>query len=195
MEDWTELEELAGELRQQDEERWKQLDELRQQFEALQPHVEVIKRQFSELEVDAHLHALNQRLLGGLGSVEMIHSGAGLEYIAALVWPAHVSPQAAPEGAAAEGAYRIEVWLGPGLQDGRPRIRISGSKRLEAVLPTTTARFRSALLSVFQAPQFIARPEGEPTEAAAEPAQAGEPEADAGEAKEQVEDEQPEPDA
>lgn len=184
MDDWSELEELVNDLEQRYEERWRQLAELRQQMAALQSHLEIIRRQFDELEVDAHLQALNQKLLGGLGSVEMIHSGAGIEYIAALVWPAHIVPQDIQD-ASEDGVYRIEVWLGPSLEDGRPRIRISGSKRLEALLPTSSNRFRSALLTVFQSPMFIVRPESDISEqevGAAEPsgseaAESSEPEA------------------
>jgi hypothetical protein len=176
MDDWSELDDLVNELRQQHEERWQRLDDLRQQFSALQPHVDVIGRQVSDLAVDDHLHAVNQRLLGGLGSVETVRSGAGVEYIAALLWPAHIAPTAAPD-APGDGVYRIEVWLGLGLEDGRPRIRISGSKRLEAVLPTTSARFRAALLAVLKSPQFVATTGDAPAEAAAEPAQHPEPDA------------------
>jgi hypothetical protein len=156
MDDWAELDALVEELRQEDVERWHQLDELRIQLGTLQPISEVITRQFSELQVDAHLGAINDRLLGGFGSVEVVHSGAGIEYAAALVWPAHVGPHAPPEESEG-GVYRIEVWLGPNLQDGRARIRIEGAKRLEATLPTSSGRFRAALLTVFRNPQFVDR--------------------------------------
>ncbi len=36
---------------------------------------------------------------------------------------------------------------------------IAGSKRLEAVLPTSLERFRAALLAVFKNPAFLLRPD------------------------------------
>lgn len=161
MNDWPELDALCEELRQANEEQWKRTEELRQQLNSLQPHLDLIAQQFHDLQVDEHLRALNDRLLGGLGSVEIIHGGVGIEYAAGLLWPGHVHPQAEDEDAAAEDMYRIDVWLGPGLQDGRARIRIAGAKRLEAVLPTSGERFRSALLSVFRNPQRVVRPSAE----------------------------------
>jgi hypothetical protein len=164
MNDWPELDALYEELRQANEEHWKRTQELREQLSSLQPHLEVIASQFQELQVDEHLRAINDRLLGGLGSVEIVHGGVGIEYAAALVWPGHVHPQAEGQQTAPEDIYRIDVWLGPGMEDGRARIRIHGAKRLEAVLPTSGERFRSALLTVFRNPQRVPRPSSEERE-------------------------------
>jgi hypothetical protein len=161
MNDWPELDALVQELQQANEERWRKTDELRQQISGLQTQLGVITQQFEALQVDGHLRALNDRLLGGLGSIEIVHGGVGIEYAAALVWPGHVHPRSDDEQPVEESMYRIEVWLGPGLDDGRARIRIAGAKRLEAVLPTSGERFRSALLSVFSNPQRMARPVSE----------------------------------
>ncbi len=158
MDDWPELDALIQELREANEERWRRTDELRQQLAGLQPQLEVISRQFQDLRIDEHLRSINDRMLGGLGSVEIVQGGVGIEYAAALVWPGHVHPQGEADDSAQESMYRIEVWLGPGLQDGRARIRIAGSKRLEAFLPTSGERFRSALLTVFRDPQRVSRP-------------------------------------
>ena len=158
MDDWPELDALIQELREANEERWRRTDDLRQQLAGLQPQLEVISRQFQDLRIDEHLRAINDRMLGGLGSVEIVQGGVGIEYAAALVWPGHVHPQDEANESVQESMYRIEVWLGPGLQDGRARIRIAGSKRLEAFLPTSGERFRSALLTVFRDPQRVIRP-------------------------------------
>jgi hypothetical protein len=163
MDDWPELDELIQELQQANEERWQRTQELRQQLDGLQPQLELVELQFRALQVDEHLRLLNERALGGLGNVEVVHGGVGIEYAAALVWPPHIHPGVDGGQPDEEGVYRIDVWLGPGLQDGRGRIRIAGARRLEAVLPTSTERFRSALLSVFRDPQRVARPAGTET--------------------------------
>jgi TolA-binding protein len=168
MNDWPELDALVEELRNAQAERWNRIQELRQQLQGLQPHLEVLRRQFEDLQIDAHLRALNDQMLAGLGSVELVSAGTGIEYLAALVWPAHVHPHAAEEEADEGVLYRIEVWLGPSLQDGRPRIRIAGERRLEAVLPTSGERFRAALLRVFREPQRVERPAEQPDAEAAD---------------------------
>jgi hypothetical protein len=158
MSDWPELDALYEELRRENEERWRRTDELRQRLAELQPQIDIISHQFSDLQVDQHLRSINDRLLAGLGSVEVVYGGVGIEYAAALVWPGHAHSQAVGDEAADEAMYRIDVWLGPALEDGRARIRITGAKRLEAPLPTSGERFRTALLTVFRNPQRIERP-------------------------------------
>jgi len=164
-EDWPELAELIARIEEGAAEGWQRASQVRAQAAGLAPHVVGLAQQFVDLGVDVHLRQLNERLLGGLGSVELVEGGMGVERIAALVWPADIHPQpASSEAEQGEGLYRIEVWLGPGLQDGRARIRIAGAKRLEAVLPTSAERFRAALLSVFQSPMFVQRPPAEETD-------------------------------
>ena len=126
MDDWPELDALVEELQQANEERWKTAQDLRQQLQMLQPSKSRCYRaSLKALQVDAHLRLLNERLLAGLGSVELIHAGTGIEYVAALVWPAHVHPgERAGEPEVGE-VCRIEVWLGPNLEDGHARIRIT----------------------------------------------------------------------
>jgi hypothetical protein len=158
MNDWPELDAVYAELRQANEERWRRTDELRQQLAELQPQIDVISRQFVDLRVDEHLRSINDRLLAGLGSVEVVYGGVGIEYAAALVWPGHAHPIEEIDGPSEDSMYRIDVWLGPTLEDGRARIRIVGAKRLEAVLPTNGERFRTALLMAFRNPQRLERP-------------------------------------
>ena len=171
LEEWPELTELVEQVRTENGEGWQRTERLRQELGGLQPHLELVARQAAELDVEGHLRLLNEHLLAGLGNLESFHSGMGIERVTALAWPADLHPQPAGDQVTESGTYRIEVWLGPGLQDGRARIRIAGSKRLEAVLPTSPERFRSALLSVFRNPLFVASPEGP-----AEPPAAEEPE-------------------
>jgi hypothetical protein len=158
--DWHELDLLVEELRAVHGESWQRTEQLRQQMSGLQPHLEIIAQQYEELAVASHLTTLNERLLAGMGSVELIESGMGFEHVAALVWPSQLDPRDLG-GRDKEGYFRIEVWMGPGLQDGRARVRLAGAKRLEATLPTNPERFRSALLAVFRDPQFVERPEPE----------------------------------
>lgn len=158
--EWPELETLLEECRSANEERWRQAEELSTQLAQLRPSLDIISRQYTELRILAALEAINARLLGGLGSIEILH-GAGIEYVVGLAWPPAADPRASAEDAARDGVNRIDVWLGLGMEDGRPRIRIQGEKRLEAPLPTTPERFRSALLAVLRAPRFIARPQAE----------------------------------
>src|SRR6476469_9128197 len=164
MDEWPELDALVEELHKAHEERWRTAQDLRQQLAMLQPHVEVLSRQFEELQVEAHLRLINERILAGLGSVELVHAGTGIEYLGALVWPAHVHPAEGEAQPSVGEVCRIEVWLGPNLEDGRPRIRIAGERRLEATLPTSPERFRSALLRVFQQPQRVRSPGSEDEE-------------------------------
>jgi hypothetical protein len=169
MDNWPELDALYEELRRENEEHWRRTDELRQKLAELQPQIDIISQQFGDLQVDQHLRSINDRLLAGLGSVEVIYGGVGIEYAAALVWPGHAQTQAEGDDSADEAMYRIDVWLGPALEDGRARIRLVGAKRLEAFLPTSSERFRTALLTVFRNPQRVERPETE-DEVVAEPA-------------------------
>jgi hypothetical protein len=164
VDDWAELEQLIEELRSANQERWTLMETTRQQLAGLQPHLDVISRQYEALEIERHLREMNERLLGGLGNVEVVQSGMGIEFIAALIWPASLGPAEADNSPEEGTICRIEVWLGPGLQDGRARIRIAGAKRLEAVLPTTSERFRIALLSVFRNPQMVRQPVSGATE-------------------------------
>ena len=156
--EWPELAELVAQIEGLESEGWKRSAEVRTQTSGLALHIASLAQCFADLEVDTHLRLLNDKLLGGLGSVELIQGGMGVERIAALVWPSDIHPQPPTGEEQAEGVYRIEVWLGPGLQDGKARIRIAGAKRLEAVLPTSAERFRAALLLVFQNPAFMPRP-------------------------------------
>lgn len=156
VEEWPELTELVEQVRSDNAEGWQRTERLRQELGGLQPHLELIAAQFAELDIEGHLRLLNERLLAGMGNLESIHSGMGIERVAALAWPVDFHPQQTGEETARSGMFRIEVWMGPGLQDGRARIRIAGAKRLEAVLPTSAERFRTALLAVFRNPLFVA---------------------------------------
>lgn len=158
MTDWPELDTLVEELRAQNEERWRQTQELHEQLSQIQAQLEVVGRQYDELQVRELLQEINERLLGGLGTLESMHGGKGLEFVAALVWPLHCDPRSIP-AELGDGVYRINVWLGLHLQDGKPRIRISGARRLQATLPTSVDRFRAALLTVFRDPEFLANPQ------------------------------------
>ena len=160
--DWPELAQLVSEIIELDAEGWRRSSEVRSQANSLSLHVAAVEQCFTELDIGSHLRILNERLLAGVGSVELVEGGMGIERIASLVWPSEIHPQPTPGSEQAAGMYRIEVWLGPGPQDGKPRIRIAGTKRLEAVLPTSSERFRTALLAVFQNPAFLPRPEDQP---------------------------------
>ncbi|MGI8550870.1 MAG: hypothetical protein ACR2PL_08810, partial [Dehalococcoidia bacterium] len=103
--DWPELDALFGELREQNEERWKQAEELREQFGRLGPQFETVGRQWDELQVRNLLQTLNERLLGGLGTLELVQSGGGIEFIAGLLWPPSIDPRAADEELSRDGVY------------------------------------------------------------------------------------------
>lgn len=158
MMEWPELDALVDEIRVGNEERWRQTQELHEQLGQIQAQLEVVGRQYDELQVRQLLQEINERLLGGLGTLESMHGGKGLEFVAALVWPQHCDPRSMA-AEQPDGVYRINVWLGLNLQDGKPRIRISGAKRLQASLPTSVDRFRAALLTVFRDPEFLANPQ------------------------------------
>ena len=153
-EEWPELDTLAAELREQSHEGWQQVDELRSQFEPLNAQKDLIASQCVELRVRELLQSINTRILGGLGTLEIVQAGAGLELIHGLVWSPHIDPRRHADEA--EGTvYRIDVWLGLSLEDAKARVRIIGAKRLEATLPTSPERFRSALLAVLREPRLL----------------------------------------
>jgi hypothetical protein len=175
--EWPELDALVEELRAQHEERWRGMEELRTQLEQLQTQLQLVVQQVELLQVRETLRLLNERLLGGMGWIEMIESGAGIEYTAALIWPSVADPRAPAGEPDKQGMYRIDVWLGLSPEAAQPRVRIAGAKRLEARLPTSDERFRAALLSVFRNPRFVEHDLGASTpepEAVTEPSAARE---------------------
>jgi hypothetical protein len=155
---------LVAQIREENSVGWQRSMAVRAQASALQAHIELIAGQYDALQIENCLRDLNQELLAGLGNVELVHAGMGLERVAALTWPADIHPRASAETERPEdGVYRVEIWLGPALEDGKAKIRIAGAKRLEAALPTSSDRFRSALLAVFHNPLFLARPAADTT--------------------------------
>lgn len=165
MADWPELDALAQEIREQNDARWQQTDTLRRHFQELRGQHGLAADQFASLKVQELLEVINEQVLAGLGTVEVVQSGAGMEVLAALAWPAFCDPRVSEESSDA-GVYRIEVWLGLDPQSSRLRIRLAGEKRLEATLPTSEERFRAALLQVFRSPRFLSHgpAEGEQAE-------------------------------
>ncbi|MBI2761364.1 MAG: hypothetical protein HYX51_08070 [Chloroflexi bacterium] len=149
---WEELEQLCNELREAAEtwsERRSRIDAERQ---AIQPVIDQLEQHYTALAVEPALEQVREHVLGGAGMRQRMHSTYGLERLAALWWPAAVDPR--PDLATAEGEYRIEVWLGVSEQ-GRPRVRIVGERRLEAALPVSVEKFRSALLTAVRRPAFV----------------------------------------
>ncbi len=155
---WEELDALCQELHSIDGGGSEERARLQSQLEALAPVLEVIERHRQELAPVEALVRLRERVLGGAGVIQHTSFEYGLEHLAVLAWPAAADPR--PDRAGALGEYRIEVWLGVG-EDGRPRVRVVGEKRMQAGLPVARDRFRAVLLGAVRAPAFVALPEGE----------------------------------
>jgi hypothetical protein len=149
---WEELEQLCNELQEAGDAWTERRSRIDAERAAIQPVIDQLEQHYTALAVEATLEEVRGQLLGGGGMMQRMHSTYGLERLAALWWPAAVDPR--PDLAGKEGEYRVEVWLGVGEQ-GRPRVRIVGERRLEAVLPVSTEKFRSALLSAVRQPAFV----------------------------------------
>jgi hypothetical protein len=149
---WEELEQLCNELQEAGEAWTERRSRIDAERKAIQPVIDQLEQHYAALAVETALEEVREQLLGGAGVTQRMHSTYGLERLAALWWPAAVDPRA--DLATAEGEYRVEVWLGVSEQ-GRPRVRIAGERRLEAVLPVSTEKFRSALLSAVRRPAFV----------------------------------------
>jgi hypothetical protein len=151
--EWDELERLCREIEETSSGAADRRERLRSEREALQPALEQIERFWQELAPEQALEQVRDRLLGGSALVQRVTAVYGLERVAALVWPAYADPR--PELAAAKGEYRVQVLLGLN-ERGRPRIRVTGAKRLEAILPVAPDKFRAVLLGAVRAPEHVA---------------------------------------
>ncbi len=166
--EWDELEQLCREIEEAHGEAAGRRERLRGEREALKPALEEIERFWQELAPEQALEQVRDRLLGGSALVQRVTAVYGLERVAALVWPASADPR--PELASAKGEYRVQVLLGLN-ERGRPRVRVMGAKRLEAVLPVAPEKFRAVLLGAVRAPEHVATEEAaEPTQPEPEPA-------------------------
>jgi hypothetical protein len=172
MEDvWEELDALCRELLPAEGTEDSDLrDRLRTQRETFRAAAEALDRHLHDLAAEAALAQVRDRLLAGMGVLQHLSFELGLERRLALVWPAAADPRSELSGTAGEYAIEVRLWMG---EDGRARVRVTGQKRLEAVLPVSREKFRGALLSAVRAPLFTRRPsEAEatrPAEAASPP--------------------------
>lgn len=150
--EWDELEQLCREIEQASGGAAERRARLRGEREALKPALEEIERFWQALAPEQALEQVRDQLLGGSALLERVTAVYGLERMAALVWPASADPR--PELAAAKGGYRVQVLLSLNEQ-GRPRIRVTGAKRLEAILPVAPEKFRAVLLGAVRAPEHV----------------------------------------
>ncbi len=160
--EWDELEQLCREIEQASGEAAERHERLRGEREALKPALEEIERFWQELAPERALEQVRDRLLGGSALLQRVTAVYGLERMAALVWPAAADPR--PELAAAKGEYRVQVLLGLN-ERGRPRVRVTGAKRLEAILPVAPEKFRAVLLGAVRAPEHVLSEEAVESEA------------------------------
>lgn len=173
-ETWDELESLRAELHALDPAWAERQTQLAAEIALLKPILEQLNRYEQDLAPIAALEQVQARLLGGAGVLQRTAAAFGLERLAMLAWPAVADPR--PELSAAAGEYRVEVWLYLGT-DGRPRVRVVGSRRMEAVLPAPVEKFRAVLLGAVRAPAFTPLPDpaktSSPAETASPPTAAG----------------------
>jgi len=179
MEAWEELDALAEELRATNAVWQENAAALHQQIDALRPDLDALEDQFVALQIGETLRELCRRLLNDAGRVHAVRMEFGILRSVALTWESTADPRQAGEAAA--GQYSIDVRIGPryllGIEpagatapDLRLSILIAGEKQLVATLPTTTERFRAAVLRAFRAPKFTEPPQEQGSDAeAAEP--------------------------
>ena len=153
MEDaWEELDALCQELPAGDGSESDVRAQLKAQIETLRPALEALDRHSSDLRTEEALMLVRDRLLSGAAVIQHISFEYGLERSVAMIWPAALDPR--PDLAREGGEYRIEVWLRMG-EDGRPRVRVIGARRMEASLPVAREKFRAVLLGAVRAPAYV----------------------------------------
>jgi hypothetical protein len=179
MEPWEELDELIQELRAANEEWARSADALQEQLGSFKDLTQKLDTQFAELGVYEAMLELSRRTLNDAGRLHQSRMHYGLTRAVALLWHAIEDPRPHLATAPPEGAYSVEVRIGPlyllGARSGqgadeRLSILIEGEKQLIAPLPTTPARFRVALLRAFAAPQYVGPPREQPDTPAEQPA-------------------------
>ena len=152
MAEWDELEQLCQEIEEASSEVGGRRERLHAEQEALKPALAEIERFWQELAPEQALEQVRDRLLGSAAVIERATAVYGLERMAVMVWPAHADPR--PELASAKGEYRVQVLVGLN-ERGRPRVRVTGAKRLEAILPVAPEKFRAVLLGAVRAPEHV----------------------------------------
>jgi hypothetical protein len=148
---WEELDALCAEAHALDSAWSERHARLVAEMESLRPILDLLNQHHQQLAPEQALEQVRERLLDGAGIIQQTSASFGLDRLVVLAWPAAADPR--PELSGKAGEYRVEVWLGINEQ-GRPRVRVVGAKRLEAVLPAPIARFRDVLLSAVRAPAF-----------------------------------------
>lgn len=124
--------------------------------ESFQPLIDSVTAHAVTLDAPGALRLVRERLLAGAASLHETTFEYELERLSVLTWPAAADPR--PDLARARGEYRVEVWIGLSEQ-GRPRVRVVGDRRLEATLPAPREKFLDALLRCIRAPLFVPYPE------------------------------------
>ncbi len=161
MEHWDELErfcqEWPGPPPAEDQ------DSVDQQLRAL---AELLDRHEADLQIREALDQIRGSALRGSGELLERRGPFDLARSFALAWLAGSDPR--PDRAAQSGEYHIEAWLGFHPQTGRACVRVTGEKVLEAYLPVTAEKLRTALLRALQAPRALLLPTT-PDEATTEP--------------------------
>jgi hypothetical protein len=154
-ESWDELDALCEELHGLNAEAAERRAHLAAELESLRPMLDLLDRHDTDLAPGSALEAVRTKLLGGAGVIQRTAAAFGMDRLLVLAWPAAADPR--PDLSAAAGEYRVEVWLGLSEQ-GRARVRVVGSKRMEATLPVPLDRFRAVLLNAVRAPAFTPYP-------------------------------------
>lgn len=168
---WAELEEHLAALRAEHAAYAEQMEALTQQTSIMRGVLEQLATYATTLGVEEDLIRLCDQVLGGLGTVQRLRSPLGFSHGVSLFWDAQTDPRPslARPGAPADYVVNVLLYLG---DDGRPRVRVEGAKRLEAPLPTSRTRLRGVLLQAIQNPRLVSQPGAEPEEqpATAQPA-------------------------
>jgi hypothetical protein len=174
---WEELDQLCEELDRAVEGLAERRAKRESERAMMQPVLELLDRADADLAIASALELVRERVLGGLGVAQRVSTAFGLDRLTMLAWPAEADPR--PDRATAAGEYRIEVWVGVG-EEGRPRVRIVGERRLEATLPVAREKFRAALLSAVRAPLFSPYGPDQPAPSENETAEPSQSAADSG---------------
>ncbi len=155
MDNWQALDAFCEEwpLSEPDEPEAAMLTQLRAAATGLAAHT-------AELHIEELLEQLRDRALSGRGEIVQRRGMYGVEWLYSLVWPAAADRR--PERAAMPGDLHLSIWLGYHESNGRACVRILGEKRLEAYLPVSEDKLRSAIIAGLRAPAFAAYPEPPP---------------------------------
>lgn len=152
--DWPDLDQLATQLRADQQDWAERLATVQTQLLTVQPLLTTLAEQYEQLAIEEDIHRLRAATLGGAGLIQAGRFDFDMERYLALVWPVGADPRPELAGVAGGGHYQVYVSFTINEQ-GRACVRVQGEKRLEASLPVSREKLRSVLLQAVQRPRHV----------------------------------------